>query len=94
MSASMYERMTVVSRQLEWTGVQHRANYVPMLDRMAAGRPAEPLRVLADAVEAQGLGPRARAAQVHQPRPVESPGGCGATGKRNGPRQWNLPRGG
>ena len=31
------------------------------LHRMAGGRPAEPLRVLADAVEAQGLGPRARA---------------------------------
>ena len=46
------------------TGMDRRAasaNYVPMLDRMAAGRPAEPLRVLADAVEAQGLGPRARA---------------------------------
>jgi hexosaminidase len=59
--ASMYERMTAVSRQLEWTGIQHRANYLPMLDRMAAGRPTEPLRVVADAVEAQGLGPRARA---------------------------------
>ena len=52
---------TVVSRQLEWTGVQHRANYAPMLARMAGGRAAESLRVLADAVEAQGLGPRARA---------------------------------
>lgn len=59
--ASMYERMTVVSRQLEWTGVRHLANYAPMLARMAGGRPAESLRVLADAVEAQGLGPRARA---------------------------------
>jgi hexosaminidase len=58
---SMYERMEAVSRQLEWTGVQHRANYQPMLDRMAAGRPVEPLRILADAVEGVGLGPRARA---------------------------------
>jgi hexosaminidase len=32
-----------------------------MLDRLAAGRPAEPVRILADACEAQGLGPRARA---------------------------------
>jgi hexosaminidase len=58
---SMYVRMEAVSRVLEWTGVQHRANYGPMLDRLAAGRPAEPLRILADACEAQGLGPRARA---------------------------------
>jgi hexosaminidase len=58
---SMYARMEAVSRVLEWTGVQHRANYPRMLDRLAAGRPAEPLRVLADACEAQGLGPRSRA---------------------------------
>jgi len=58
---SMYVRMEAVSRMLEWTGVEHRANYSPMLDRLAGGRPAEPLRILADACEAQGLGPRARA---------------------------------
>jgi hexosaminidase len=58
---SMYDRMEQVSRVLEWTGVQHRANYQPMLDRMTGGRPAESLRVLADAVEGVGLGPRARA---------------------------------
>jgi hexosaminidase len=58
--ASMYARMEAVSRGLEWTGVQHRANYAPMLDRMTGGRPVEPLRVLADAVEGLGLGPRAR----------------------------------
>jgi hexosaminidase len=58
---SMYARMEAVSRVLEWTGVRHRANYGPMLDRLAAGRPAESLRILADACEAQGLGPRARA---------------------------------
>ncbi len=60
---SMYDRMQSVSRLLEWTGVQHRANYAPMLERMTGGRPTEPLRVLADAVEGQGLGPRARAAK-------------------------------
>src|SRR5260370_25929299 len=52
--------MEGVSRLLEWTGVQHRANYEPLLERMTAGRPTEPLRVLADAVEGLGLGPRAR----------------------------------
>jgi hexosaminidase len=58
---SMYARMEAVSRGLEWTGVEHRANYQPMLDRLSGGRPAESLRVLADVCEAQGLGPRARA---------------------------------
>jgi len=58
---SMYARMEAVSRELEWTGVRHRATYGPMLDRLAAGRPAEPLRILADACEAQGLGTRSRA---------------------------------
>lgn len=58
---SMYARMEAVSRTLEWTGVRHRAVYGPMLDRLAGGRPAEPLRVLASVSEAQGLGPRARA---------------------------------
>jgi hexosaminidase len=58
---SMYNRMEQVSRLLEWTGVQHRANYQPMLDRMTGGSAIEPLRVLADAVEGVGLSPRARA---------------------------------
>ena len=55
---SMYERLEAVSRMLEWTGVEHRANYAPMLDRLSGNRPAPPVRVLADAVEALGLGPR------------------------------------
>jgi hexosaminidase len=58
---SMYARMAVVSRLLEWTGINHRSNYGPMLDRLAGGKPADALRVLADASEALGLGPRARA---------------------------------
>ena len=53
---SMYARMEAVSRNLEWTGVLHRANYQPMLDRLAGGQDAAPLRVLADAVEGRGLG--------------------------------------
>jgi hexosaminidase len=55
---SMYTRLEAVSRMLEWTGVQHRADYAPMLGRLAAERPDEPLRILADASEALGLGPR------------------------------------
>jgi len=62
---SMYQRMESVSRWLEWTGIRHRDNYAPMLDRLAgeagSGVSAEPLRVLADASEALGIGVRARA---------------------------------
>ena len=48
---SMYARLELVSRKLEWEGVKHRANYAPMLDRLAGGQPSGPVRVLADAVE-------------------------------------------
>ena len=58
---SMYARMEAVSRVLEQTGVTHRSNYVEMLDRLAGARPVEPLRVLADASEARGLGTGRRA---------------------------------
>jgi hexosaminidase len=67
---SMYARMEAVSRGLEWTGVQHRANYAPMLERMTAGRPTDALRVLADAVEGLGLGPRARAGKYTSLTPM------------------------
>jgi hexosaminidase len=53
---SMYARLEVISRNLQFTGVTHRANYQPLLDRIAGDQPVEPLRVLADAVEALGLG--------------------------------------
>jgi hexosaminidase len=55
---SMYQRLEAVSRMLEWTGIQHRSNYAPMLDRLSGNRFAPPVRVLADACEALGLGPR------------------------------------
>ena len=51
---SMYQRMEATSRWLEWTGVQHRANYLPMLERLAGTKPVGPLRVLADASEGGG----------------------------------------
>ena len=53
---AMYRRLEAVSRNLEFTGVLHRANYQPMLDRIVGSQPVAPLRVLADAVEALGLG--------------------------------------
>jgi hexosaminidase len=55
---SMYARLDAVSRYLGWTGLQHRAGYAPMLDRLANNRPSDPVRVLGDACDALGLGPR------------------------------------
>jgi len=59
--------MEAVSRLLEWTGVTHRSSYVEMLDRLAGARPVEPLRVLADASEARGLGTGRRARDTQTP---------------------------
>jgi len=52
---SMYERLESVSRMLDWLGLKHRANYEPMLERLAAENSADSLRVLADASEALGI---------------------------------------
>ena len=49
--ASMYRRMYAVSELLDFTGVTHRTSYTVMLDRLAAGGPITPVRVLADVVE-------------------------------------------
>jgi hexosaminidase len=68
--ASMYTRLEAVSRMLDWTGVQHRAGYAPMLSRLAAERPNEPLRILADASEALGLGPRSRVGHYTTDKPL------------------------
>ena len=53
---SMYARLDPISRNLEFTGVQHRTYYLSSIDRLAGSQPVGPLRVLADAVEALGLG--------------------------------------
>ena len=53
---AMYTRLEVVSRNLQFTGTTHRAAYSQMLDRIAGTQPVAPLKVLADAVEAYGLG--------------------------------------
>jgi len=53
---AMYVRLEAVSRNLEFTGAMHRAYYQPMLDRIAGNQPVGPLRVLADSIEALGLG--------------------------------------
>ena len=55
---SMYIRLQAVSGVLDRVGVHHRSNEEPMLNAIAAERPAEPLRVLAGAVEALGIAGR------------------------------------
>ena len=47
---SMYRRLDAVSRELDRLGLTHRASYLPMLERLAAGDPLEPLKTLADVV--------------------------------------------
>jgi hexosaminidase len=63
-AASMYARMEAVSRNLEWTGVMHRADYEPMLDRIAGGQRNDALQVLGEAVEALGLGAGRRSNRI------------------------------
>ena len=79
---SMYARMEAVSRELEWTGVQHRANYAPMLDRMR--RRVQQGRCACLPMLSKGSAWRdARARrQVHQPDADESPGRRRASRKR------------
>ena len=52
---SMYARLEMVSRGLEWTGVQHRSAVQPMLDRIAGGPAPAALGVLARVSEALGI---------------------------------------
>jgi hexosaminidase len=54
--SSMYARLEAVSRNLEFTGVLHRAYYQSSIDRIAGSQPVGPVRTLADAVEAYGFG--------------------------------------
>jgi hexosaminidase len=48
---SMYARLEVVNRSLDWRGLTHRSNYSKMLERLTDGAPTEPLKILADIVE-------------------------------------------
>jgi hexosaminidase len=54
-ASSMYARMDRVGQVLDWVGVQHHANYGRILNELSGGRPADPVRVLVDAVEALGI---------------------------------------
>ncbi|HEY6290682.1 MAG TPA: family 20 glycosylhydrolase [Terriglobia bacterium] len=48
---SMYRRLAVVSRWLDFAGLTHRSNYPVMLERLTALKPAASLRALADILE-------------------------------------------
>ncbi|MBZ5590929.1 MAG: family 20 glycosylhydrolase [Acidobacteriia bacterium] len=50
-AASMYRRLAVVSRDLEWRGVRHASSHHLMLERLADGHPVGPLATLSDVVE-------------------------------------------
>jgi hexosaminidase len=69
-AASMYARMEAVSRTLEWTGVTHRADYEPMLDRISGGQRNDALHVSADASEALGLGAGRRSSRITTQTPL------------------------
>ncbi len=68
--ASMYKRLDAVSRSLDWLGLTHHSSYNAMLERLAAGNPVEPLRVLADVVQPAALGPRTRTHKYTQQTPL------------------------
>jgi hexosaminidase len=67
---SMYTRLATVSRILEFTGIEHRANLLPMLDRMAGWRDSAPLAVLANAVDALGIEGRRDERKYSSPVPL------------------------
>lgn len=47
----MYRRLDGISRHLNRLGLRHRADYVPMLERLAGRHPIDALRTLCDVVE-------------------------------------------
>ena len=52
---SMYVRLEIVNRKLEWTGVKHRSGPPRVLDRISGYQFEPALAVLADSVEAAGI---------------------------------------
>jgi hexosaminidase len=48
---SMYERLEIVSRHLEWLGLAHRSSYHMMLERLTDGTSVGTLKTLADVLE-------------------------------------------
>jgi len=68
--ASMYRRLEVVSRNLDWLGLTHHSSYDRMLARLAGPDSMETLKVLADVVEPANLGQRTRTHKYTQQAPL------------------------
>jgi hexosaminidase len=49
--ADMYRRLMVLDLNLDWLGLTHNSNYLPMLQRLSGERSSESLKTLADIVE-------------------------------------------
>ena len=82
---SMFQRLDVVSRQLDWRGVRHNTNYDSMLRRLSETAPLEDLRVLADAVEPLGIDGREPTRTYSQSTPAEPLRRRRARGERGRP---------
>jgi hexosaminidase len=67
---SMYRRLDEMSRALDRLGLTHRSSYLPMLERLAAGDPVEPLKTLADVVQPATFGQRIRTHKYTQLTPL------------------------
>jgi hexosaminidase len=68
--ASMYRRLEVVSRKLDWLDLTHHSSYDRMLGRLAGDASIEPLKVLADVLEPANLGQRMKAQKYTQQTPL------------------------
>jgi hexosaminidase len=67
---SLYQRLEPVSR-MEDTGLQHHADYLPMLQNIAGVQPMDPLLVLAAASEATGITVRSQAEHYTRLTPLD-----------------------
>lgn len=69
-AASMYRRLDVLSRNLDWLGLTHRSSYDLMLERLAGGQSIASLKTLADVLEPASIGQRMRAEKYTQNTPL------------------------
>ncbi|HUP23273.1 MAG TPA: family 20 glycosylhydrolase [Thermoanaerobaculia bacterium] len=67
----MYRRLEITSARLEERGLLHRANFEPMLRRLAGGEASEPLRRLAEVVEPVKLYRRGQSRNYTQQTPLD-----------------------
>jgi len=68
--ASMYRRLDVLSRNLDWLGVTHHSSYDLMLERLSGGHSIAALKTLADVLEPANIGQRMRAGTYTQDTPL------------------------